>query len=99
MKTGVPKARSKLARSASPAAPKPSSIGELLLNLRAVIMESRQQALRAVDVVQVRTCWLVGRHIVEFEQGGAARAVYGQSLLARLAEHLTAEFGRGFDAS
>ncbi|RFC52853.1 MAG: putative nuclease of restriction endonuclease-like (RecB) superfamily, DUF1016 family [Verrucomicrobia bacterium] len=55
--------------------------------------------LRAVDVVQVRTCWGVGRHIVEFEQGGAVRAEYGAKLLPRLAEKLTEEFGRGFDAS
>lgn len=47
--------------------------------------------------MQVRTCWEVGRHIVEFEQGGAERAGYGTRLLPRLAERLTAEFGRGFD--
>ena len=71
----------------------------LLLELREFITESRRQVLRAVDVVQVRTCWGVGRHIVEFEQGGAARAEYGAKLLPRLAEKLTEEFGRGFDAS
>jgi len=42
---------------------------------------------------------MIGRHIVEFEQGGAARAEYGKRLLPKLAESLTAEFGRGFDAS
>jgi hypothetical protein len=36
--------------------------------LREFITESRRQVLRTVDVVQVRTCWGVGRHIVEFEQ-------------------------------
>jgi len=71
----------------------------LLRELREFITESRRQVLRAVDVVQVRTCWGVGRHIVEFEQGGAARAEYGAKLLPRLAEKLTEEFGRGFDAS
>ena len=69
----------------------------LLRELREFITESRRQVLRAVDVVQVRTCWGVGRHIVEFEQGGAARAEYGAKLLPRLAEKLTEEFGRGFD--
>jgi predicted nuclease of restriction endonuclease-like (RecB) superfamily len=69
----------------------------LLRDLRDFIAESRRQVLRAVDVVQVRTCWGVGRHIVEFEQGGAARAEYGAKLLPRLAEKLTEEFGRGFD--
>ena len=67
--------------------------------IRALIGEARQQALRAVDVVQVQTCWQIGRHIVEFEQNGAERAMYGARLLPRLAERLTAEFGRGFDAS
>ena len=71
----------------------------LLAQLRDVIQQGRQQALRAVDVVQVRTCWTVGRHIVEFEQGGAARAEYGKNLLESLASRLTVEFGRGFDAS
>ena len=74
-------------------------LSALLENLRAVIREARQQALRAVDVVQVRTCWLVGRHIVEFEQGGAARADYGKSLLPQISKRLSAEFGPGFDAS
>ncbi len=77
----------------------PHDIGVLLSSLREVIQTARRQALRAVDVVQVRTCWTVGRHIVEFEQGGTARAAYGTRLLAVLAESLASEFGKGFDAS
>jgi predicted nuclease of restriction endonuclease-like (RecB) superfamily len=69
----------------------------LLDALRKLIEQGRQQALRAVDRVQVQTCWEVGRHIVEFEQGGEARAAYGKKLLPRLAESLTREFGTGFD--
>ncbi|MDP2830407.1 MAG: PDDEXK nuclease domain-containing protein [Sulfuricellaceae bacterium] len=69
----------------------------LLSALRELIQQGRQRALRAVDMVQVQTCWEVGRHIVEFEQGGDARAAYGKKLLPRLAEALTREFGRGFD--
>src|SRR5437879_2127844 len=69
----------------------------LLGQLRALILEARQQVLRAADIVQVRTCWQVGRHIVEFEQKGAGRAKYGAKLLNRLAERLMAEFGKGFD--
>ncbi len=74
-----------------------SSLDGLLGQLRALIQSSRRQALRAIDVVQVQTCWSVGRHIVEFEQGGAGRAQYGSKLLCRLAERLLAEFGKGFD--
>jgi len=76
-----------------------TTLDGLIGQLRALIQNARQQALRAVDVVQVRTCWEVGRHIVEFEQGGSARAEYGAKLLPRLAERLTVEFGKGFDAS
>lgn len=71
----------------------------LLTTLGQLIAQARQQAVRAVDVVQVQTCWDIGRHIVEFEQGGAARAAYGQRLLPTLAQSLTAQYGKGFDAT
>ncbi len=69
----------------------------LLDALRSLIRDGRHRVLRAVDMVQVQTCWEIGRHIVEFEQGGEARATYGKKLLPRLAQTLTNEFGRGFD--
>ncbi len=82
----------------TPQTPPPvQPLGGLLDALRGLIQQGRQQALRAVDMVQVQTCWEIGRHIVEFEQGGEARAAYGKKLLPRLAEALTREFGRGFD--
>lgn len=74
-------------------------VSGLLDSLRQLIITGRQKALRAVDVVQVQTCWEMGRHIVEFEQGGAGRAGYGSRLLPRLAKVLTAEFGAGFDTT
>lgn len=94
-------ASNKLAADAAvvPSGDKSGSVADLLVNLRAVIVEARQQAIQAVDVVQVRTCWIVGRHIVEFEQGAAARAAYGKSVLAQVSTQLSTEFGKGFDAS
>ena len=71
----------------------------MLEALRGLIVQARQKVLRVADTAQVRTYWEIGRHIVEFEQGGEARAEYGTKLLPRLAEKLTEEFGRGFDAS
>ncbi len=62
-------------------------------------MVNQPQGLRSVDEIQVPTCWEIGRYIVEFEQEGQARATYGKQLLPRLAERLTAEFGKGFDVS
>lgn len=71
----------------------------LLVELGELIRRARQQVLRAVDTIQVQTCWQVGRHIVQFEQGGSTRADYGKRLLPELAKALTAEFGKGFDVS
>ena len=71
----------------------------LLAELAELIRLARQQAVRAVDAIQVQTCWEIGRHIVEFEQGGQTRAAYGKQLLPTLAKELAAEFGRGFDAT
>ena len=73
----------------------PSLVG----TLGELIRQARAQVLRTVDTLQVQTCWHIGRHIVEFEQGGASRATYGKRLLPQLAEALTAEFGKGFDVS
>lgn len=75
----------------------PVPLTGLLDALRGLIRQGRHQALRAVDMVQVQTCWEIGRHIVEFEQGGEARAAYGKKLLPRLSDALAREFGKGFD--
>ena len=79
--------------------PNDQAPADLLEALRGLIVQARQQVLRQVDVVQVQTCWQIGRHIVEFEQGGQARAAYGKRLLPQLGQALTREFGKGFDAS
>ncbi|MBQ7188832.1 MAG: DUF1016 family protein [Kiritimatiellae bacterium] len=55
--------------------------------------------MRAVNAELVIANWNIGRHIVEFEQGGKARAEYGKELLKRLAVDLTARYGRGFSRS
>lgn len=71
----------------------------LLDRLRGLILQARQQARRQVDTIQVQTYWQIGRHLVEYEQGGQARAAYGKRLLSELGAALTREFGKGFDAS
>ncbi len=77
----------------------PAGFPPLLEALRDLIAQARRKVLRAADTAQVQTYWQIGRHIVEFEQGGEARAEYGKGLLTALAEALTREFGKGFDAS
>lgn len=74
-------------------------LAPLIGELAELIRQARQKVMRAVDTLQVQTCWQIGRHIIEFEQGGAERATYGTRLLPTLAKVLTARFGKGFDAS
>ena len=74
-----------------------TDLSPLLSSLSELIRHSREKALRMVDTLQVQTCWNMGRHIIEYEQAGAARAEYGKQLLPTLAKALTAEFGKGFD--
>lgn len=45
------------------------------------------------------TYWKIGRHIVEFEQHGNKKAVYGETLLANLSKDLKLQHGKGFSKS
>jgi predicted nuclease of restriction endonuclease-like (RecB) superfamily len=57
---------------------------------------ARRSVARAVNGLLTTTYWEIGRRVVEFEQGGRSRAGYGEALLKRLAQDLTARCGRGF---
>lgn len=70
--------------------------GELLSGVVSLIEQARLAAVRSVNVVLTSTYWLVGQRIVEHEQSGSDRAGYGEALLKRLADDLTARLGRGF---
>jgi hypothetical protein len=61
--------------------------------------QGRQRALAAVNQALVETYWQIGRHIVEFERAGKAKAGYGKALINRLASDLSLELGKGFSRS
>lgn len=65
-------------------------------DIAALLEEARHQAARSVNAILTATYWEIGRRIVEFEQKGKRQAEYGEQLLARLLQDLTARFGRGF---
>ena len=70
--------------------------GGLIGGIAELLEAGRRAAARTINAVMTATYWEVGRRIVEFEQGGAERAGYGEELLKRLAIDLTKRFGRGF---
>ena len=61
-----------------------------------ILDAARRSAARSVNAVMTAAYWLIGQHIVEFEQSGEERAAYGTALIERLALDLKTRFGRGF---
>ena len=61
-----------------------------------LIDEARRVSARTVNALMTETYWLIGRHIVEFEQKGKVRAEYGAELIKQLAGDLSTRYGRGF---
>lgn len=64
--------------------------------IRGILASARQNAFNAVNTAMVEAYWLIGKRIIEQEQHGKDRAVYGEGILKELSKALTAEFGRGF---
>ena len=75
-----------------------SAITTLYDDIRAIIINTRNTIYKAVNTGILEANWKIARRIVEEEQAGASRAEYGQRVINDLAEKLSVEFGRGFDA-
>ena len=60
------------------------------------IQRARENAIRAINTELVRANWEIGKHIVEFEQGGHDRAEYGSDLLSNISRDLKLRFCMGF---
>ena len=61
-----------------------------------LIENARRKVASVANVALVYTYYEIGRMIVEDEQGGNARAGYGEKTLEDLSSKLTARFGRGW---
>ena len=61
-----------------------------------IVDVARAHAARSVNSIMAAAYWLIGQHIVEFEQEGRERANYGEEIIKRLSVDLSARFGRGF---
>ncbi|MDZ7813169.1 MAG: PDDEXK nuclease domain-containing protein [Ideonella sp.] len=59
----------------------------------------KKKAFKVVNSIMVETYWQIGEHIVEFEQNGKSKAIYGDKLLERLSRDLSFSFGKGFSLS
>jgi hypothetical protein len=71
----------------------------LFREVATILEEARRQTVRSVNTHMVTAYWLIGWRIVEAEQGGKARASYGERLLENLSARLRARFGKGYSVA
>ena len=73
------------------------SIRNAFLNqIRNIIAEAQEKAVRAVDFQRVLMYWNIGKTIFEEEQQGQERAEYGTYLIKHLSMELEPEYGTSF---
>jgi hypothetical protein len=58
--------------------------------------QAKRSAVQAVNLRLTLRNWLIGYHIVEYEQHGKDRAKYGERLIDNLVKDLRKRLGRGF---
>jgi len=68
----------------------------LVSDIKAIIVQAKENAVRAVDHQRTLMYWHIGKRIFEQEQQGKDRADYGKYLTQYLAKALEPEFGSGF---
>ena len=64
-----------------------------------LLKHAQQSVIQTVNKTMVLSYFEIGRMIVEEEQKGKDRAIYGQKLVEDLSNRLTKEFGKGFSAT
>lgn len=70
----------------------------LLNDIRHIIAQARERAVRSVNHELTVAYWQIGRLLIEDEQKGKERAGYGKRQVEALSVHLTLEFGAGFSS-
>ncbi len=71
----------------------------LISQIKETYRSGQSVAIKALRRQMVLTYWSIGKHIVEYEQGGHQKAEYGSKILSRLSKDLSHQLGRGFDRS
>ena len=71
---------------------------DIVADIKQIIELARKQAYATINTLMIQSNWLVGRRIVEEEQGGESRAEYGKALLRNLAEELMPIYGNSYSA-
>jgi predicted nuclease of restriction endonuclease-like (RecB) superfamily len=73
------------------------NISSLFQTVKEVVLKAKKLAYRSSNAIMLNMYWEVGQLIVEDEQEGKTKAIYGKATLKNLSKSLTIEFGAGFD--
>ncbi|MGO5426263.1 PDDEXK nuclease domain-containing protein [Fusobacterium mortiferum] len=69
---------------------------DIFIDIKNIIELSRKKVISSINSTMTTTYFLIGKRIVEEEQGGEKRAEYGENLIIKLSEKLTRDYGKGF---
>ena len=70
-------------------------INNIFDNIKELVISSRNRVYATVNTEMLNLYWNIGKTIMEIQQGDE-RASYGETVLEKLSQKLTAEFGKGF---
>ena len=79
--------------------PSHESFEALCMDIVLYIEKARKSVIQTVNSEMVLAYWQIGRRIIQEEQRGRERAVYGGSLLRHLSKRLMSDYGSGFSAT
>lgn len=72
---------------------------ELINNIGSIYDKAKTNVVSAVNIEMLNAYWKIGRFIIEFEQDGNIKAMYGKELLLQMSKDLSFRFGKGFSRS
>ena len=72
-------------------------INNIFDNIKDLVINSRNKVYQTVNTEMLNLYWNIGKAIMEIQQGDE-RASYGDSVLDKLSQKLTNEFGKGFSS-
>ena len=64
-----------------------------------IIETAKTNVVRSINHEMIFSYWLIGKEIVEEEQSGLDKAVYGKKLIKNLSDKLTKKYGKGYSAT
>ncbi|MBP5316033.1 MAG: DUF1016 domain-containing protein, partial [Muribaculaceae bacterium] len=69
---------------------------KLVDDVKQIVEQGLREAYAGANSILVKTYWNIGKRIVEEEQNGDARAIYGQHLIEILSNELTQVYPKGY---